>query len=126
MKLKKLVQVKGVIIPLIRTKLTPKLSYKILKFIRAIEFEERFFNEKLREIIDEYGKKGEDGKFLFDKDDNILIKEEKVEDCNKAIAELDELEVTPPAVRFTLDELENLSLSVVDMAIIEEFIVQEE
>lgn len=126
MKLKKLVQVKGVFTPLIRTKLTPKLSYKILKFIRAIEFEERFFNEKLREIIDEYGKKGEDGKFLFDKDDNILIKEEKVEDCNKAIAELDELEVTPPAVRFTLDELENLSLSVVDMAIIEEFIVQEE
>lgn len=126
MKLKKLVQVKGVFTPLIQTKLTPKLSYKILKFIRAIEFEERFFNEKLREIIDEYGKKGEDGKFLFDKDDNILIKEEKVEDCNKAIAELDELEVTPPAVRFTLDELENLSLSVVDMAIIEEFIVQEE
>lgn len=126
MKLKKLIQVKGIFVPFIRTKLPAKLSYKILKFIRAVEFEEKFLNDKLKEIIGEYGKKDENGKFVLDKDGNIVIQEDKVDACNKAVEELDELEVNAPEIKFDLAELDSLTLSVVDIAIIEDFINKEE
>ncbi len=126
MTIKKLMQVKGVFTPLIRTKLSAKLSYKLLKFIKAIEFEENFLNEKLRSILKEYAKKDEKGNFVQDENGNICLIEDKKEECEKAIAELNNLEIEKPNFSFTLDELENLPLSVVDMAIIEDFIVKEE
>jgi len=125
MKIQKVAQVKGVFSPLVRTKLSPKIAYKLLKFIKALEFDENFFNSKLREIVNEYAEKDEKGKLRADEKGNIVVSEDKQEAFKKAIDELNDIEVTTPDIKFTLDELQGLTLSVVDMSIIEDFIKEE-
>lgn len=124
MKIQKLVQVKGVFAPLTRTKLSPKLSYKILKFLKAIEFEEKFFNSKIKELLNEFGQKDEKGKYVAEKG-KIKIISGREEACANAFNELNNLEVSPPDITFTLEELNDITLSVQDMLIIEDFIKEE-
>lgn len=124
MKIQKLIQAKGVFAPLIRLKVSPKLSYKLLKFIRSVELEEEFFNSKLREIFEEYCIKDENGKFVVE-NDRVVLKLETKTEGEKALAELNDTEVDAPAIQFTLDELQDLTLSVIDMAKIEDFIKEE-
>ena len=124
MKIQKLIQAKGVFAPLVRLKLSPKLSYKLLKFIRSVELEEDFFNSKLREIFEEYCEKDAEGKFVIE-DGRVVLKPETKAEGEKALAELNDTDVEAPAIEFTLDELQGLTLSVIDMAKIEDFIKEE-
>lgn len=124
MKIQKLIQARGVFAPLTRIKLNPKLSYKIYKFLRTIENEEQFFNVKFRELVDEYGKKDDKGKLIIE-NGNIAIIDGKEKECNDAFNELQSIEVSTPDIHFTIEELKDLTLSVQDIAIIEEFIQEE-
>jgi len=124
MKIQKLVQVKGVFAPFVRTRLSPKLSYKLLKFLKAIEFEEKFFNSKVKELLNEFGQKNKQGKYITE-NGNIKIIEGKEEACANAFNELNDLEVSVPDITFTLEELKDITLSVQDIAIIEDFIKEE-
>ena len=124
MNIQKLIQAKGVFAPLIRQKLSPKLSYKLLKFIRSIEAEEEFYNSKLREIINEYCKKDDEGKFVIENGEVVFIEDTESEG-RKSIEELNNTEVESPNISFTLDELQDVALSVVDIAKIEDFIKEE-
>ena len=65
----------------------------------------------MREIILEYGKKGEDGQPIFLENGNVEIIEGKEIECNEKVRELENLEVEIPDTKFTLDELEILELS---------------
>lgn len=123
MKIGQLLKIKGVFAPFIRMRLAPRLSYKLLKFIKAIEFEEEFFNSKFREIVDDCAKKDEQGKFITDKNGNIAL--EKSDKFKKAVEELNDIEITAPDISFTLDELQGLTLSVLDIALIEDFIKED-
>lgn len=120
MKIGQLLKVKGVFAPFIRMRLSPRLSYKLLKFIRAIEFEEDFFNSKFREIVQDCAKKDEQGKLLTDDKGNIVL--EKSDKFKAAIEELNDVDVPAPDIKFTLYELQDLTLSVLDIALIEDFI----
>ena len=121
MKIGKLIYIKGIFTPLCKEKLSPKLSYKLMKFISKIETEETFFNKKMQEIIDTYGEKGKDGNFIA-LDNGIKIKDECKVECNKALMELHAVEVEAPNITFTLDELSEVKLSVEDMIVLDEFI----
>lgn len=121
MKIGKLVYTKSVLAPLCKEKLSPRLSYKLMKFISKIEEDEAFFNEKMREIVDMYGEKDAEGN-LVSLDGGIKIKEECRSECNKAVAELHAIDVEVPNITFTLDELSEVKLSVEDMMALDEFI----
>lgn len=123
MKIGKLLKIKGVFTPFIRMRLSARLSYKLLKFIKAIEFEEEFFNTKFRDIVQDCTEKDEHGEFVVDKNGNIALK--KSEEFKKAVEELNNIEVTAPDIKFTLDELQDLTLSVLDIALIEDFIKED-
>ena len=118
-----LIKTKNVLVQFFTEKLTPKLSYKLMKFISKIETEEKFFNEKMREIIDKYGEKDEKGK-LIPMDNGIKLKDGTAFECNKEIAELESIEVEAPNITFTLDELSEIKLSVQDMFLLSEFIIE--
>lgn len=123
-KVGKLIRAKGVLIPYFKAKLSPKLSYKLMKFINQIETEERFFNEKLKEIINLYGEKDDKGN-LIPLDGGIKIKDDEREECNNALEELDSVEVEMPTVDFTLEELNEIKLSIEDMVALSDFIKDE-
>lgn len=123
MKIGKLLGLKKTLESLYKEKISPKLSYKLAKFVHQIEIEERFFNEKIRDIINNFGARDDDGN-LIPLGNGVKIKEGFEIECNKAIAELEDVEVDVPNITFSLDELDELKLSVEDMIHLEEFIVE--
>ncbi len=107
---------------LAQTKLTPKLAYKIMKFYKSVSVEEEFYNTKRNEIINTYAVRDENGQIVVSDDGTISIVKEKIGEANAAMIELNSLEVDAPNIRFTLDELEGLELSVADMFALDAFI----
>ena len=88
------------------TNLPLKGAYKINKIRKAVDKEGEFYSEKLQEIIEGFAKKDEDGEFVFNEDGSqIMIQEDKIEECNQALTELQELEV----------EIDNYNLSIEDL-----------
>ena len=105
-----------------QTKISSKLAYKIMKLCKSIAIEEEFYNSKRNEIINEYAAKDESGQVIVSKDGMITIEPDKIEEANAAVAELNNIEVDMPNVRFRLEELEELKLSVADMFVLDAFI----
>ena len=89
----------GVTLPL-------KGAYKLNKIKKAVEKEGEFYTEKFQEIIDTYAKKDDDGNLVFSDDGNqIMIKDGMVDECNKALEDLQALEVEVDNFGLTLDDL---------------------
>lgn len=87
-----------------------KGAYKINKIKKAVEKEGEFYQEKFQEIVDQYAQKDENGEVVLSEDKSqIMIKEGMVEECNKALTDLQELEVEIDNCGLKLDDLgENL------------------
>ena len=105
-----------------QTKLSSKLAYKIMKFCKSVAIEEEFYNTKRNEIIDTYAVKDENGQVVVSNDGMIDIVPDKIAEANAAMQELNGIEVEAPSIKFTLDELEGLELSVADMFALDAFI----
>ena len=83
-----------------------KGAYKLNKIKKAVEKEGEFYTDKFQEIVDTYAKKDDDGNLVFSEDGNqIMIKDGMVEECNKALADLQELEVQIENYGLTLEDL---------------------
>lgn len=83
-----------------------KGAYKLNKIRKAVEKENEFYVEKFQEIVNTYAKKDENGQVVFSEDGSqIMIKDGMVAECNKALEELQELEV----------EIENYDLKLEDL-----------
>ena len=97
---------------LVNQKLPIKVSYKFTRFFNELESETKFFNETLQNLIEEYGKKYENGNFIYTDDkQGVKIQDEKFDECMNKIDELNKLEVNLNYIpEFTLDELEPLNL----------------
>lgn len=92
------------------TTLPLKGAYKLNKIKKAVEKEGEFYTEKFQEIVEQYAKHDENGQVVFSDDGNqILIKDGMVDECNKALEDLQNLEVQIETYGLTLDDLgENL------------------
>ena len=88
------------------TNLPLKAAYKLNKIRKAVEKEGEFYSEKFQEILNDYAKKDENGELVFSENgDQIMIKDDMIDECNKALADLQELEV----------QIENYGLSIEDL-----------
>ena len=102
-----------------------KISYKFSKLARAIEQEKIFYQSKVQEIIEEYGERDENGELkLTDDKTAFLIKEDKVLECQQKMNELSELEIDIEEIKFSIDDLEGLTLSPQEMDILIPFITE--
>ena len=97
---------------LVDQKLPIKVSYKLTRFFNELEGETKFFNDTLQKLIEDYGKKDENGNYIYTDDkQGVKIQEDKFQECMDKIDELNKLEVNLSYVpEFTLDELEPLNL----------------
>lgn len=86
-------------------KLPLKVAYKLNKLKKAVEVEGEFYTNKFQEIVNTYARKDENGQIVFSEDGNqILIKEGMVEECNQALADLQELTVEIDNYNLTIDD----------------------
>lgn len=97
---------------LVDQKLPIKVSYKLTRFFNELEGETKFFNDTLQKLIEDYGKKDENGNYIYTDDkQGVKIQEDKFQECMDRIDELNKLEVNLSYVpEFTLEELEPLNL----------------
>lgn len=103
-------------------KLPTKLAYKLYKFSEALSNDYNFYNTKLREILGQYGEKDEKGQLIIE---NNQVKVKDTQECEKALKELNSIECDIPPFSFTIDELAPLELSISDIGVINNFIVEE-
>ena len=115
-------QIKGISATIVDAKMPTKTAYKFMKLLKAIEEEETFFNDKMREIIFEYGKKDENGQPIFLENGNVEIVEGREVECNEKVRELESIEVEIPDTKFSIEELEVLELSPRDIYALESVI----
>lgn len=106
---------------------TPKLSfktaYKLSKLSKAIEGEVAFYREKMNELINEYGLRDEDGNIVFiDNGQGIALKPETQMECHAKIAELDNLDIELPDIKFSVDEFADTTLTLEELQPILPFI----
>ena len=85
-----------------------KSSYSIARFISQTNDAEVIYNQKIQELINEFGDKDEQGNFKQDENGNISIKDGVEQECNDRIAEIDNFEVETPALTIVEKDIDNL------------------
>lgn len=83
-----------------------KVSYAIAKNIAKIEAEIKVYNKERQKLIEKYSVKDKEGKPLIE-DNSIKIAPENVEEWNRDIKELLEIENEVDIHKFHISELEN-------------------
>lgn len=100
------------------------LSYKFTKILDKIETDYQYFIKKMREIINKYADKDENGELII-KDNNIQIKKDFISLAEKELNELNNIEVTIPDISFTVEELKSLSIKPADLRALLPFIKED-
>ena len=104
-------------------KMSVKTAYKFSKLIREIDNEKIFYKTKLQSIIDTYGEKDNEGNFVLTQDKTgVQIKKAELENCQKEIIELSNLEIEIKGIEISIEEIENFDLTLLDMNILMPFI----
>ena len=86
-------------------KLPLKIAYKMNKLRKAVDAEGEFYGNKFQEIVDTYAQHDDKGQVVFSEDgEQILIKDGMVEECNKALADLQSLTVSIDNCNLTVDD----------------------
>jgi hypothetical protein len=97
-------------------KLPLKTSYKFARLMRRAEQELEFYQQKFQEIVEEYGVK-ENGEYKLTPDgQSIVIIPGKEIECNTKIAELRDLDVQIDDIKFSIDELSGIDVSISEMS----------
>lgn len=98
-------------------KLPLKTTYKFTRLMKRAEEEVAFYQEKFQEIIAEYGEKGEDGQYKLTPDGmSIVIVAGKEAECNQRLFELRNLDVSIEGIKFSIDELEGINVSIQELS----------
>lgn len=99
-----------------------KTQYKFLKLAKALDSELMIINEQKQRLIEKYVQTDENGEYIVNEDDGLVIKDDLVQEFQQKLSELDEMEIELPDLTFTLEELEDLKLSLQEIFYLEKFI----
>lgn len=87
-----------------------QLAFKVIKFIKTIETDEKIYMDKYQDLITRYAKKDNEGKVVSGENGIQIIPERASEFANQLEA-LNTVEVQAPDTKFTLDELQKCNLT---------------
>lgn len=100
-----------------------KTSYHLTLLSQEIDKHVSFYQENFRNILQEYGKKDENGNLIPTEDgQGIKLIEETMQEAYNKLTELRELEVELPDVKFSIEGFEKVQLSPSEMLVIMPFI----
>lgn len=88
-----------------------RTAYEISRFMTTTEYNFQFYIDKLNEYLQKYGEKNESGELLIE-NNSYIIKKEYLEECNKALEELDNLEIEIREPKIWIDDFENTYINV--------------
>ena len=125
MKLSDVIKVRGIFLQIKDTKMPIKTSYQIARFLQKTDADATFYSDKYRSIINECAELKEDGTPDTSEDGmNIKIREDKIQDCITMIQELEATDVGDFALKIDVSDLENSGLTVEQLYILMDYIVE--
>lgn len=105
------------------TKLPLKTAYKLNKLFIQVNEELSFYQQKFAEIVNNFGKRDENGELVYSSDKtSIEIEEARRDECLQKIEELQNLEVDISGIDFTIEELEGFNLTISEVECLMPFI----
>jgi hypothetical protein len=116
MKMYEVLELQSLYTSIANIKLPLKTTYKFTRLMRRAEEEITFYQENFRKIVEEFGVK-ENGEYkLIDNGQSIAIVPGKEAECNKRLIELRNLEVPIEDIKFTIEELEGIDVSISELS----------
>ena len=101
------------------SKMPLKTAYKFSRLLRQLEKEIAFYQTEFAKILQTYAKKDSDGNVAISTDgESVEIMPGQEVECNTKILELRNLEVEFKDITFTLEELDNLQLTISELSCI--------
>lgn len=97
-------------------------QYKFILLKKEIEKDGEIIDEQLDIVLNRYAEKNEQGKIIYTDDGGVKVKEELAEECLKKIEEIQTQKIQLPDVYFSFDELDDLGLTLEELAVLEPFI----
>lgn len=107
-----------------------KTAYKLAMIKRQTDEQTDFYQTSFFKILNEYGKKDENGELQRVQEGvnegNVLIQEDKLVECNNALSDLMGLEVEINNYNLKLGDFGDMEVSADDLATIIPFLLEEE
>lgn len=97
-------------------------QYKFLKLKKSIEEEIEIYRIQYASLLDQFCEKDEEGNFITDGANGYKVDPKKMPEVEKAVTEIQEVEIQIPDIYFSLDELEDLGLTFYELNVLEPFI----
>ena len=101
-----------------------RLSYKVSKLLDKVEKDSQFYTEKLRNIIQKYALRDENGEIVFE-GDSVKIAPSSLTAAEKELADLNDIDIEDINIFFTLDEFEGLEIKPSELTGLLNFIIEE-
>ena len=105
-------------------KLPIQVVYNLSKIFARAHDELKFYQEKLQEILKQYGEKDDKGNLVFLENDSISIQKDKIDECQKEILDLQNLEVEMPNYTIPLKSLDSVKISLNEISALMPFICE--
>lgn len=122
MKMYEVLELQNLYSSIANIKLPLKTTYKFTRLMKSAEEGLNFYQEKFREIVEEYGVK-EKGEYKLTPDgQSIVIIPGKEVECNNKLAELRNLDVFIDGIKFSIEELEGINVSISELSCLMSFI----
>ena len=103
------------------------VAYKLNQIEDVCEKNNKFFEEKTRDIINKYAEKDSDGKPLFTEDQkSVRIQQDFIDTCVKELQELSEIDVDVPDIKIDINDLNDIKITVAEMGALMPFIKDKE
>lgn len=97
-------------------------QYNFLKLQEYINKEKEIYIKQQASLVEKFGQKNENGEVVIKEDGTVKIKKENVQECEKLLKDINELQIQIPDIYFSLDELQNLELTFSELSLLESFI----
>lgn len=107
--LKDIINMQQTLSNIMSQKLPFSLAYKFSKLAKIVDENIQFYSTSLKQLIDEYAEKDEEGNILHDENNPDMIKVEftLVEEFQQKVEELSNVEVADKVPTFTFSDLED-------------------
>lgn len=97
-------------------------QYKFILLKNEIEKDGDIIDEQMKLILNEYGEKDSNNEIIRLEDGGYKIKEDVMEECLEKVQQVQNQKIQVPDIYFSLDELENLELTLPELQVLAPFI----
>ena len=122
MKLINLIQIKNVFKPDMKFK-DIQVGYKVMKFLKSIETDVSFYNNKLAEIAQDCADKDGD-KIKTTDNGNLVVAKDKISEWNDKITDLANIDIEVTIPSFKLEGFSQCNFNLEELSILEPLITE--